>query len=172
MSKVTNIECGFSNSQMRIPFALAWLDCGHCVGAGHDRYEYVCPQCKAISGDCGECVCGNKRGWNLGKKYSCHETENQTVKVGQEFDCNDCAKTLIALEDIKTKKDQIHHGRFMPMGGRHSLSQKGSYLFYKLDRESPSCFRLLCGVERNPISDKALKEMGVWGGVLSPTEQA
>lgn len=31
MSTVTSIENGFSNSALRIPFRLFWLNCGHCL---------------------------------------------------------------------------------------------------------------------------------------------
>ncbi len=182
MQKVTSFYHGFSNSWIRHPYTLAVLECGHLIGGAKETSEYKCHKCGKILGQwtceelsahykangktycCGLGSCTS----TLGKSKSQHEPENFLYKIGDEVDCSECNSMYKSLDHIKEVKSQIHHGRFMPNGGRESLSREGRYLFYRHDSSSPSGFMLLCGVIRHPVSDKALTEMGL--SPLSPTE--
>ena len=49
MSTVISIEDGFSNSALRIPFRLFWLDCGHCLDRDDAKVgdTFECERCFA-----------------------------------------------------------------------------------------------------------------------------
>lgn len=167
-SIVARIEEGLTNTG-RYPYALAWLECGHCVKVTLRDTTGVCMGCKAIMSHAdgksfARCVCGMWMTGNISSPNP-HKAEDRLTKIGDVCECENCQKEteLVAwLRALPT--GSVHHARFDPR------FKPGSYHLYRHDQTSPSGFFLMGSVPATPKFDAVLREIGV--SPISPTERA
>lgn len=165
---ITQIELGFSNSAIRLPYALARLACGHCAKVETKPTLYACAACGRETTSCqhASCPCGSKTtGFTFVHIANAHLPEDRITQVGDAVECADCDKNVERIAWLRAlPKGSVHHARFDP---RFS---PGSYHLYKHDVASPSGFFLIGSVPATPEFDAVLAEVRI--SPISPTEGA
>lgn len=168
MSTVIDFELGFTASALRMPYALAKLDCGHLVSVEVKPTLYACAACGRESTSCqhASCPCGStKTGFNFVHYSNPHLEEDRLTKVGDRVDCDACKKDVERIAWLRQlPKGSVHHARF------DLRFAPGSYHLYRYDQKSPSNFFLLGSVPATKQFDAVLSEVGI--SPISPTEQA
>lgn len=116
----------------------------------------------------GQCLSPSWMTWKAAQLDCGHTFSKEaleTIKVGDVKRCDAC-ETLAREEQWLRDLDysQVHHSRYRENFG-------GRYLFYRLDKTSPSNFMLIGAVQATTAIDEILKTKTNCGP-LSPTERA
>ncbi len=165
MTTVTRITEEFSNSPLRMPYALAVLACGHVASVDLRPAKGTCVKC-GVRAEAphahtfAPCPCGAWSYTNLDYPKP-HVEADRLTKIGQAVDCKECkaeAEQLAMIEALPA--GAVHHTRIR-FGGLH---------LYRLDGSSPSGFMLLASVAPTPANEAALARKRICQ--LSPTEPA
>jgi hypothetical protein len=107
-------------------------------------------------------TCGGQ-GWTITFMPRPHNPEHVVTAVGDQLDCEECAKEASGLEWLRNLDvSQVHHARLR--------TGFNLYFFYKLDHTSPSCFSSIGCVKQTPAVDELLRTLRI--SPLSPTEAA
>lgn len=164
MTSVVGFQFGFSNSALRLPYALAVLSCGHVARVEVKPSRYACGGCDAPSSDCGaRCVCGYKGGYRIVEVADPHKPEFRITQIGDAVQCNACAREAEQLEWLRElPRETVQHARFKTIVG------SPSYLFYRRDESSPTGVMLMGAVAATPAVEVLLREKRI--SPLSPTE--
>jgi hypothetical protein len=165
---VASFDLGFTNSALRMPYALAKLTCGHVTDVKIKPTLYACGECGRETTSCqhASCPCGStKSGFRFLHIANPHLPEDRITQIGDEVECKQCEDDIERIAWLRAlPKGLVHHARFDP---RFS---PGSYHLYKLDQTSPSCFFLIGSVPATKQFDEVLREVSI--SPISPTEVA
>lgn len=166
---VTGFDLGFSNSALRMPYALATLACGHVVAVTLRDRTGICCGC-GVELTCKDhesftrCACGTYMATHISRRDP-HNEADRLTKVGDVVECATCDKNVEQVAWLRAlPKGLVHHARFDPRFA------PGSYHLYTYDATSPSCFFLVGSVPATPAFDAVLREVGI--SPISPTECA
>lgn len=164
---VVHIEEGFSNSALRIPYALARLSCGHLTSVQLRDTRGVCCGCGAVlthaqGASFERCACGKWMVKNIDSPNP-HCADDRVTKIGDSVECETCARNVERIAWLRAlPKGIVHHARFDPRFSQYHL--------YRHDVTSPSGFFLIGSVPATAEFDAVLNEIRV--SPLSPTERA
>lgn len=164
---VVRFEFGFSNSALRLPYALAILACGHAQRVEVKPTVYACAACSRETTSCqhASCPCGSTAGFRIIHITNPHLENDRITQIGDEIECEQCERESEQMAWLRAlPAGAVHHARFDP---RFS---PGSYHLYRNDPTSPSGFMLLGSVPATRVFDAALREAKI--SPLSPTECA
>jgi len=165
---ITGFDLGFSNSALRLPYALAKLACGHVAKVETKPTRYACGACGLATTSCehGSCPCGStKTGFRIVHIANPHLPEDRLTQVGAAVECVDCDKNVERIAWLRSlPKGAVHHARFDPRFA------PGSYHLYRHDPTSPSGFFLMGSVPATREFDAVLAEVRI--SPISPTEGA
>ncbi len=165
---VTGFTLGFSNSALRMPYALAKLACGHVIAVATKPTLYACSACGRETTSCqhGSCACGStKSGFRFLHIANPHLPEDRITQIGDEADCEACDKNVEKIAWLRSLPNgSVHHARFDPR------FEPGSYHLYRHDQSSPSGFFLMGSVPATKQFDEILREVSI--NPISPTERA
>jgi hypothetical protein len=165
---VTGFDLGFSNSALRLPYALAKLACGHVTSVKIKPTLYACSACGRETTSCqyASCPCGStSSGFRFLHVANPHIEADRLTKVGDVVECETCDKNVERIAWLRSlPKGAVHHARFDPRFA------PGSYHLYRHDQTSPSGFFLMGSVPATPEFDAVLNEVRI--SPISPTESA
>lgn len=164
MSTITHISIGFGNSALRVPYALAHLDCGHVAGVQLKSHRGTCSKCgkehELPTGKATTCVCGSQM-FRITYMPNPHNECDRVTAVGDCVNCDTCqreAAQIKWLEGVDPK--QVQHARY-----RTNFAAP-RYDLYRRDASSPTGVLSMGSV---PASAEAiLRRKGIC--TLSPTE--
>jgi hypothetical protein len=165
MSVVTGFQFGFSNSTLRLPYALAVLSCGHVSKCDVHPSRYACGGCGVETRRIeAVCECGY-RGYRILEIADPHKPEFRATQVGDTVECSSCdseARQLEWLRNLPVK--DVQHARYRVIVG------SPSYCFYGRDEKSPTGVLLIGSVAATPAIEALLRQKRM--SPLSPTEAA
>ncbi len=164
MSAVIGFQLGFSNSALRLPYALSVLSCGHVGKCDVRPSRYACGGCGVETRDIsGRCACGYKGGYRVLEIADPHKPEFRVTQVGDAGECSSCASEAQQIEWLRNLpvKD-VQHARYRVIVG------SPSYCFYRRDESSPTGVMLIGAVAATAAVETLLREKRI--SPLSPTE--
>ena len=166
MARIVSFDLGFSNSALRMPYALARLSCGHVAGVTTKPAILQCGDCRATFHDT-PTEWANHQSCKGGAKYlhisDPHSAEDRVEQVGDAVACKGCEQEAHDAEWL----EQLDIATVILSRYRDWCGQ-GSYYFYKHDPSSPSGKMLIGSVRACAAIEAILNRRRI--SPLSPTE--
>lgn len=159
-STVTHFNFGFSNSALRMPYAIAVLSCGHSAACEIKPTRYACGGCGKDRSTTTQCECGYF-GCKIIEVADPHKAHFRITQVGDILPCGQCEAEAKQTEWLKALDPSLVHHTRVRFGGLH---------LYRRDPQSPSGFMLMGSVAPTSANEALLASKRVCQ--LSPTEQA